>query len=207
MSTVFRPQALNCAGAESVFHAGDTGPIWRVTAGLVRLDREGGPQRRPVQIAMPGDLIGIEALCDQHYCFSATALTACRLESVAVVDRSAREDLLGQALLQQQSRSQDMAALRTGSVLQRITHLIHLLGYEWALPSHPRNAEAIRSALPTLREVAQVIDAKAETVCRVLGQLLPPRPRPAVRTAASGAARQRGSNAAVPPGRGAPALA
>jgi hypothetical protein len=85
--------------------------------------------------------------------------------------------LLQQALLQHQNRSQDMAALRTGSVLQRITHLIHLLGYGWAQPGHPRHAEAIRSALPTLREIAQVIDAKTETVCRVLGKLLPPRRR------------------------------
>ena len=177
MNTVFHPRTLDFAGAEPVFHAGDAGPIWRVTEGLVRLDHDQGPQRQPVQIAMAGDLIGIEALCGQRYCFNATALTACRLALVDAAGAEAREQLFHQALLQQQSRSQDMAALRTGSVLQRITHLIHLLGFERAQPSHQPHAEAIRSALPTLREIAQVIDAKTETVCRVLGQLLPPRRR------------------------------
>lgn len=177
MNTVFHPRTLDFAGAEPVFHAGDAGPIWRVTEGLVRLDRDQGPQRQPVQIAMAGDLIGVEALCGQRYCFNATALTACRLALVDAAGAEAREHLFQQALLQQQSRSQDMAALRTGSVLQRITHLIHLLGFERAQPSQQPHAEAIRSALPTLREIAQVIDAKTETVCRVLGQLLPPRRR------------------------------
>ena len=175
MNTVVHPRTLDCAGAESVFLAGDAGPIWRVTEGVVRLDRDQGPLRQPVQIAMSGDLIGTETLCDQHYRFNATALTACRLEAVHCADRVVRERLLQQALLQQQNRAQDMAALRTGSVSQRITHLLHLLGLEWAQPGAQRNAEAIRSALPTLREIAQVIDAKTETVCRVLGQLLPPR--------------------------------
>ena len=46
-------------------------------------------------------------------------------------------------------------------------------------PADPQAlADAIREALPALREVAQVVDAKTETVCRVLGQLLPGRGRP-----------------------------
>lgn len=204
MNTVFHPRTLDCACAEPVFLAGDVGPIWRITEGMVRLDRDRGPQRQPVQIAMPGDLIGAEALCDQHYRFNATALTACRLESVDAADASARERLLQQALLQQQSRSQDMAALRTGSVLQRITHLIHLLGFERAQPGLQPHAEAIRLALPTLREIAQVIDAKTETVCRVLGQLLPPRRRKA--GAASDTSAGRSRRTSTPVGTGSLAL-
>lgn len=38
-------------------------------------------------------------------------------------------------------------------------------------------ADAVRKALPTLREVALVVDAKTETACRALAQLLPPRSR------------------------------
>ena len=179
MNTVFRsrPRMLNCAGADPVFQAGQTGQLWRVVEGLVRLDREDGPERQPVQIALPGDLIGTEALCQQSYCFNATALTPCRLEAVEVGSAETQAVLLKRALHQQQARSQDMAALRTGTVFQRLTHFLHLLGFEWASASHLPNAEAIRAALPTLREVAQVVDAKTETVCRVLGQLLPPRKR------------------------------
>ena len=173
------PVALACASAEAVFLAGEAGPVWRVVDGIVRLDRDSGPVRQPVQLALPGDLVGIESLCGRRYQFSATAFTACRLEPVRLGADSAREPLLQQALLQHQDRSQDMAALRTGTVLQRITHLLRLLGLEW----HPadlawgHNADAIREALPALREVAQVVDAKTETVCRALAQLLPPRSR------------------------------
>lgn len=173
------PIALACASAETVFLAGESGPVWRVVEGLVRLDRDRGPIRQPVQLALPGDLIGTESLCDRSYQFSATAFTACRLEPVRLSPDAAREPLLQQALLQHQDRSLDMAALRTGTVPHRIIHLLRLLGVDW----HPseqawgHKADAIRDALPTLREMAQVIDAKTETVCRALAQLLPPRSR------------------------------
>lgn len=173
-SKVF-PASLSCDSAQTVFQAGESGQVWRVVEGLVRLDHQGGSDRQPVQIAVAGDLIGTEALCDQPFRFSATALTACRVEAVTVADGKAQAALLQQALMQQQARSQDMAALRTGTVLQRITHFLRLLGFEWASAAQRPNTEAIREALPTLREVAQVVDAKTETVCRVLGQLMPTR--------------------------------
>ena len=169
--------SLVCASEETVFQAGESGQVWRVVEGLVRLDREGGPERQPVQIAVPGDLIGTEALCNQAFRFSATALTPCRLEPVNVADAQAQASLLQQALMQQQARSQDMAALRTGTVFQRITHFLRLLGFDWAHAAQLPNTDVVRAALPTLREVAQVVDAKTETVCRVLGQLMPPRSR------------------------------
>jgi CRP-like cAMP-binding protein len=171
------PESRSCDSAQTVFRAGESGQVWRVVEGLVRLDHQGGTYRQPVQIAVAGDLIGTEALCNQPFRFSATALTACRLEVVTIGDVQAQAVLLQQALMQQQARSQDMAALRTGTVFQRITHFLHLLGFEWVSAAQRSNTEAIRAALPTLREVAQVVDAKTETVCRVLGQLMPTRRR------------------------------
>lgn len=175
------PVSLVCASEQTVFQAGESGQVWRVVQGLVRLDREHGQRdshdRHPVQIAVAGDLIGTEALCNQPFRFSATALTPCVLEAVNVGDVQVQAALLQQALMQQQLRSQDMAALRTGTVFQRIVHFLRLLGFEWGTAAQRPSAEAIRAALPTLREVAQVVDAKTETVCRVLGQLVPTRRR------------------------------
>lgn len=164
------------AGHAPIFQAGQTGAVWRVVHGVVRLDRRCGPTSLPVQLALPGDLIGIEALCDQPYHYSAEAFTDCELQPV---DLGARDALLREVLLQQQQRSHDMATLRTGSVLQRLSHLLHLLGLPWqgAHSVAASQADAIRSALPTLREVAELVDAKTETVCRALAQLLPPRSR------------------------------
>lgn len=168
------------AGDQAViFKAGDFGAVWRVVDGVVRIDREAGPVRLPVQLALPGDLIGVEALCDQPYQFSASAFTGCRLERVLVTDEAQRHRLLRQALLQQQRRSQDMAQLRTGSVAQRMRHLLALLGLPWqAVQTESAAAiDALRKALPSLMDLSEVVDAKRETVCRTLATLLPPRSR------------------------------
>ena len=51
-------------------------------------------------------------------------------------------------------------------------------GWVFGFPElSPGQADAVRQALPALREVALLIDAKTETVCRALAQLLPPRSR------------------------------
>jgi CRP-like cAMP-binding protein len=167
------------AGQEPLFKAGTTGALWRVLEGTVRLDRESGPSRLPVLIALPGDLVGIEALCGQPFQFTARAFTDCRLQPVPVSSESEREALQRQALLQQQMRTNDMATLRTGNVLSRLASLLSLLGLPWqgAQALDEVRADALRAALPALRELAQMVDAKAETVCRGLAQLLPPRRR------------------------------
>lgn len=176
--SVFTSAVLDRSSAEAVFRAGERGPLWRVSEGLIRLDRPSGTAVQAVQLALPGDLIGVEALCGQPYRLSAVAFTASRLVRVTVDDRRvAREPLLQQALLQQQTRCLDMAALRTGTVPQRIAHLLRLLGFDRQPEQGDCSdcARTIRQALPTLREVAQMVDAKTETVCRALAQLLPPR--------------------------------
>lgn len=178
MSNPVKEPVRLCAGQE-LFKAGATGALWRVLEGTVRLDRESGPSRLPVLIALPGDLVGVESLCDQPYPFTALAFTDCRLVPVQVSSEAEREALLREALFQQQMRSHDMATLRTGNVLSRLACLLQLLGLPWqsAHAVDGARADALRSRLPALRELAQMVDAKAETVCRGLAQLLPPRRR------------------------------
>lgn len=179
MSDESLPPVRLCAGQQSLYKAGECGRLWRVVEGTVRLDREAGTTRLPVSLALPGDLIGIEVLCDQPYQFTASAFTDCALAPVRVAGERARQDLLRQALVQQQVRSHDMAMLRTGSVASRLACLLRLMG----LPCQGRHThdglcgDTLRSALPALRELAQMVDAQAETVCRSLAHLLPPRRR------------------------------
>ncbi|WP_439113719.1 hypothetical protein [Hydrogenophaga sp.] len=179
MTSVFSSVELVCASQQSVFVAGEFGPVWRVVQGMVRLDRHSGPFCQPVQLALPGDLIGTESLCDQPYQLGASAFTPCQLEVVPRAPDGLPQPLLQQALLQHLHRSQDMAQLRTGSVLQRLAHLLALMGLDLTALDHAQSGEAdvIRQALPALREVALLVDAKTETVCRALAQLLPPRSR------------------------------
>jgi hypothetical protein len=179
MTSAFSSVELVCASQQPVFLAGESGSVWRVVQGIVRLDRHSGPVCQPVQLALPGDLIGMEALCGQPYQLSASAFTPCRLEAVPTAAHTPQQPLLQQALLQHMHRSQDMAQLRTGSVLQRLTHLLALMGLDVPPFGRPQGngADAVRQALPALREVALLVDAKTETVCRALAQLLPPRSR------------------------------
>lgn len=166
-----------CTGHQTVFGAGDTGVVWRVVRGVVRLDRQGGEHPLPVWLALPGDLIGIEALCELPYQFAATALTDCEVQAVELPPASERGALLQEALLQQQRRGQEMATLRTGQVGERVARLLSLLGLPWLGLDRAdlHRANAVRAALPALRDIALVVDAKTETVCRALSQLLPPR--------------------------------
>lgn len=158
-----------------VFVAGESGPLWRVTEGIVALQTSGGIDDRLVQVAIAGDLLGMEALCGRHYGLSARALTACKLERVEPGGDSDRLRLMQQALLQQHDRGIDMVGLRTGSVSDRLALMLQLLGHDWReLQSVPKpTIETIRCELPSLGDRARTIDAQKETVCRVLGRLLP----------------------------------
>jgi len=166
------------AGHQPLFHGGEVGPVWRVVRGVVRLDRQGGEHPLPVWLALPGDLIAIEALCELPYQFTATALVECEIKALSHPTPPERAMLLQEALLQQQRRGQEMARLRTGQVAERLAWLMNLMGLPWQglERGDSQLAEAVRLGLPTLRDIALVIDAKTETVCRALAQLLPPRP-------------------------------
>ena len=169
------------AGHQPIFDSGSEGPVWRVVRGVARLDRQGTEHPLPVWLALPGDLIGIESLCRLPYQFAATALVECEVKALQAPGSHERSALLQEALLQQQRRGQEMAMLRTGQVALRLARLLTLLGLPWQDigRSETDRAEAVRAALPTLRDMALVVDAKIETVCRALAQLLPPRaPRP-----------------------------
>lgn len=164
-----------CARGSMVFVAGESGPLWRVTEGVVALQTSDGIDGQLVQVAIAGDLLGMESLCGRHYSLSARALTACQLERVEPGNDADRLRLMRQALLQQHDRGIDMAGLRTGSVSDRLALMLHLLGHDWLVlrtASRP-TIDAVRRDLPSLGDLARAIDAQKETVCRVLGRLLP----------------------------------
>jgi len=165
--------------ADTVWSAGDSGPLWRVAHGVLRLDLpslDGSSAASMVRLALPGDLLGLEALFGEPYRQKVVALTAARLEPVDPAAWADREPWLREGLDQLQRRSFEMTALRTGPVPERLHRLLRLLGHPDLPGGSVDHAEAVRSTLPRLRELAEVVDAKPETVCRALGRLLPQRP-------------------------------
>lgn len=170
-----------CNQGDTVFEAGQTARLWRVVSGVLCLVQREHDAQHLMSLALPGDLLGIEALCQiPHplpHRLRAEALTDVVLVPVEPASEGERQQLMVAALLQQQQRSHDMAQLRTGPVLPRVATLLKVLGHAAALVGEPQDPDALRASLPALRELALVVDAKHETVCRALSQLLPPRTR------------------------------
>lgn len=169
--------AMTVAAAQVLFERGDKGDLWRIVEGHVCVENDDGNTRQLVQVAQPGDFVGLEALMGLPYQCTATALTPVRLERVRVDGDEARASLLQKIVLQQGERMVDMARLRTGTVAMRLSNLLLLLGHPIAGQRLLGSAQKARVKLPTLREMARVVDAKHETVCRVLQQLIPTRGR------------------------------
>ena len=152
--------------------AGRQGAVWRVLSGVIRLERPTRDGHVLVQLALPGDLIGVETLCAQVQACTATALLNARVEEVSFAGELSQYTTVVKGLLQQQRQAMDMVRLRTGSIQQRLAHLLALLGQG----ADGRVQSLQRDELPTLRELAQIVDSANETVCRELNVLLPHKP-------------------------------
>ena len=111
---------------EVVLTAHTTGPVWRVLSGAFRLDCETEAGESLVHLALPGDWMGVEALCGAPYAYTATALVDSEVQAEAMVNLP-RMEALAAVLRQQQRQMLDMAPLRTGTVVSRLTHLLGLL--------------------------------------------------------------------------------
>ncbi len=56
-------ESIDVRRGHALLTAGAVGPVWRVTQGVFKLEGAGLEGQTPVQLALPGDLIGVEALC------------------------------------------------------------------------------------------------------------------------------------------------
>ncbi|RQO53466.1 hypothetical protein DBR47_23895 [Paucibacter sp. KBW04] len=141
------------------------GGLWRLRSGAMRLDCPQQEGENLVKgLALPGDLLGIEALCPNGLPAQLRALTACRLQPVALADDAASSALLLQALSQSQRQQRDFAQLRTGPVGERIKALLLMLTRGETTPE--------ACTLPALREMAALIDSAHETISRVISSML-----------------------------------
>ena len=169
--------AINIKRGQTLTFAGGVGPVWRVTQGVFKLERQGQDGQILVQLAQAGDLIGVESLCAEPYAFTAVALVAAQAKPLAAGQDLDRYTTMTQGFLQQQRQTCDMHRLRTGSIVQRLAYLLTVLG---------KQADGLvltvqRKELPTLKEMARVVDSTFETVCRELNTLLPERKQPRLR--------------------------
>jgi hypothetical protein len=170
-------EPISVSRGQSLLAAGGVGPVWRVTQGVFKLERQGQDGQILVQLAQAGDLIGVESLCAEPYAFTAVALVAAQAQPLAAGQDLDRYTTMKQGFMQQQRQTCDMHRLRTGSIVQRLAYLLAVLGKQ----ADGRVLPVQRKELPTLKEMARVVDSTFETVCRELNSLLPERKQPRLR--------------------------
>lgn len=153
---------------ERLFRAGEAGPVWQVAKGMVRLELDPPSGTGLVHLALPGDLLGAEAVLSLPYAFCATAVVPSQIKTVELDNEAHRVLVLAAAFRQGQARAAGMMRLREGSIAQRLDYLLDLM--------QKATGEDIFSTrqrkLPQLREIANIINAAPESVCRNLTQRL-----------------------------------
>lgn len=152
----------------------DAGQAWRVERGLLLIHSPGA-----WRLALPGDWLNIEALCGLPPDTQITALVPSRLQALPALPGPGSHELLTRLVRQQRQWTDHLLALRSGSVEQRIRHLLDLVRQAVGGP----RSGAAEPDLPALRDIAALVDAAPETACRVLARLRPARKsaRPAAR--------------------------
>ena len=154
---------------ESLFREGDSGTLWRVKQGVILLQKATEDGVALTQMALPGDIIGLEGLCNRPYTNSAIALVETKLTQQGVSGDFSAFAAVAEGYLQQQQRMHDMSNLRTGSVASRLKYLVQIL----AKSKDGKRKKLDRKDLPTLREMSQIMDITGETICRELKVLFP----------------------------------
>ena len=141
--------------------------VWRLESGAVRIDSTvNGDTETLVRLAMPGDVLGIEGMLGVKDSFTVRAITPSRLVRLDLTG-DAMTHVLKHAVVTGYQRSRDMVTLRTGSAEERVKSLLFML----VSPERGFGHLSPTCALPTLGDIATIVHAAPETVCRVLAAL------------------------------------
>ena len=169
MNTTLPANRLELARGQAMSTLFDPhGPLWQVERGMLLVKGAQASGEAIWHLALPGDWLNLPRACGLGEGAQATALLPCRLRTVPQADRLSRERLLSRLVAQQQRWSMHLLALRSGPVERRIRHLLNLARLAMG---GARQGAAV--AMPILRDMATLVDAVPETVCRVLVRLQP----------------------------------
>lgn len=170
MNSRLNAETCELSQDEYLYRAKNGGQIYRLTRGILVFDQAGKDHDNPVvQMAMPGDLVGLETLCHRPYASSARALMSVRAMPLMFDQDYMPQSIVHEACQQLQRQSNDMVRLRTGSIRQRLAYFLKL----YANARSTRSDELDRRDLPALKFLAEIVDSRVETVCRELNALLP----------------------------------
>ncbi len=142
--------------------------LWRLESGALRLDsRNDGGAPTFVRLMLPGDLVGVEALAGVATRIEVGALTPSLLVPVDLPEGKLLTQMWMDAVSQAHHRARDMATMRTGPTDKRVRQLLQVLSGGPSLGGD----EALDCKLPSLNDMATILNLAPETVCRVLSTL------------------------------------
>lgn len=162
MDLCVTPRAEHQLFQRESLSSSDLHSLWRLESGALRVDSQGEDGNSEfVRLALPGDLVGVETLAGVTDNLTVRALTPARLRPVDLVDKNHLTQILMETLSRVHQRCREVASLRTGSTTVRLQRLLRMLSGD----------KHTVSALPTLSDMAAIINAAPETVCRVMTSL------------------------------------
>ncbi|QJQ06746.1 Crp/Fnr family transcriptional regulator [Undibacterium piscinae] len=146
----------------------DLQAIWRLESGAMRIDSvETDGASSFVRLVLPGDVLGMESLAGVEDTLLVRALVPVSLVPVSALDAQHLTRLLMDAVQTAHYRCREVVRLRSGPVDQRVKRLLQMLAYADAAGLGP----AMACAMPSLGNMAEIVNATRETVCRVLANL------------------------------------
>lgn len=148
---------------DTLYDAGEHGPVLQLQSGAVRLDGRTADGLVFVQLALPGDYLGLERDAGLPYAFTARAIVPCVVRHGTPASPLQADP--AESWQQQHRRCRETLQLRTGPAPERLRQLLLLLS--------GGVADDLRQdmPLPMLKDMAAIIDSAPETVSRILGSL------------------------------------
>jgi CRP-like cAMP-binding protein len=151
-----------------VLSTDDIHVLWRVESGALRVDSAQLDESCSfVHLALPGDVLGMENLLGGVEPFMVRAITPVALVPVDATEEDRIKQLLLDAVGKGYLRCRALVLLRTGSPQERVKRLLLML----ANTDDSSIGEAAACALPSLSDMAAIVNVAPETVCRALANL------------------------------------
>ncbi len=164
--------------------------LWQLESGALRIDSAGPDGSCELtRLALPGDYLGVENLVGMQDSLTVRAITPARLVPVTLMEEGQRMQLLMDAIVKGHRRCREVLSLRTGEAAVRIKRLLHLLPHSSGGDTGP-----ISCILPSLKDIASIVNLTPESVCRILSDFrqmdqLVPRVRKSTRSRTSKGSR------------------
>ena len=151
-----------------VLSADEIHVLWRVESGALRVDSAQLDESCSfVHLALPGDVLGMEHLLGGVESFMVRAITPVALVPVDATEEDRVKQLLLDAVGKGYLRCRALVMLRAGSPQERVKRLLLML----ANTDDSSIGEAVACPLPSLSDMAAIVNVAPETVCRALANL------------------------------------